>query len=280
MSKAKELFDAGQLQAAIEEVTREVKANPTDMARRTFLFGLLCFAGEWDRAEKQLDVIGSQDPQSDLGARIYRQNIAAERKREQALTGKGFPNFMLEPPSYVALQLKALGQIGAGDFNEARSLLDRAAEDCPVLSGTLDGEPFQHFRDADDLINFVLEVILQGEYIWLPFEQIRSIEIFPPTHLRDLIWTQARIQTIGGADGAAGAFTGEVFIPVLYANSHQQENDQARLGRMTDWRRLSDEVYTGVGQRLFLVGEQDKAMLEIQAIDFELSAPVTNQQAG
>jgi type VI secretion system protein ImpE len=280
MSKAKDLFDAGQLQAAIEEVTREVKANPTDMARRTFLFGLLCFAGEWDRAEKQLDVIGDQDPQSDLGARIYRQNIAAERKREHVLTGKGFPNFMLEPPSYVALQLKALGQIGAGDFTEARSLLDRAAEDCPVLNGTLDGEPFQHFRDADDLINFVLEVILQGEYIWLPFEQIRSIEMFPPTHLRDLIWTQARIQTTGGADGDAGAFTGEVFIPVLYANSHQQENDQARLGRMTDWRRLGDEVYTGVGQRLFLVGEEDKAMLEIKAIDFELSASVTNQPAG
>lgn len=88
MAMAKELFDAGQLQAAIEEITREVKANPTDMARRAFLFGLLCFAGEWDRAEKQLDVMGHQDARTDIGARIYRQNIAAERKREQALMGK------------------------------------------------------------------------------------------------------------------------------------------------------------------------------------------------
>src|SRR5262249_56600111 len=167
MATAKELFDAGQLRAAIEEVTREVKANPTDTARRTFLFELLCFAGEWDRAEKQLDVIGDQDAQSDIGARIYRQNIAAERKREQALNGKGFPKFILEPPSYVALQLKALGQIGAGDFAEARALLDRAAEESPALNGTLDGESFQNFKNADDLINSVMEVFLQGEDVWL-----------------------------------------------------------------------------------------------------------------
>jgi type VI secretion system protein ImpE len=268
MSTAKELFDAGKLQAAIDEVTREVKANPTDTARRTFLFELLCFAGEWDRAEKQLDVIGNQDPQSDIGARLYRQNIAAERKREQTLAGKGFPNFMLEPPSYVALQLKALAQIGAGAFTEARALLDLAADECPGLSGTLDGEPFQHFRDADDLINCVMEVLLHGEYIWIPFEQIRSIEFFTPTHLRDLIWTQARIQTIDGVNGATESFTGEVFIPVLYCNSHQQESDLARLGRMTDWRQIGDEIYTGVGQRLFLAGAEDKAMLEIRAVDF------------
>src|SRR5262245_38830291 len=182
MATAKELFDAGQLRAAIEEVTREVKANPTDTARRTFLFGLLCFAGEWDRAEKQLDVIGDQDPQSDLGARIYRQNIAAERKRQRTLAGNEFPDFILEAPAYIALQLKALAQIGAGDFSEARALLDRAAEESPVLTGTLDGEPFKNFRDADDLINCVMEVFLQGEYVWLPFEQIRSVEIVPPTH--------------------------------------------------------------------------------------------------
>jgi type VI secretion system protein ImpE len=272
MPTAKELFDSGKLQAAIEEVTREVKANPTDSSRRIFLFGLLCFAGEWDRAEKQLDVIGDQDPQSDIGARIYRQNIAAERKRARTLAGAEFPDFILEPPAYIALQLKALSQIGAGEFTEARNLLDRAAEESPALAGTLDGEPFQNFRDADDLINCVMEVFLQGEYIWLPFEQIRSIEIFPPTHLRDLIWAQARIQTTGGVskDKGGDAEPGdlEVFIPVLYANSHQDENDQARLGRMTDWRQLGDEVYTGIGQRLFLTGAEDKAILEIKTVEF------------
>src|SRR5262245_65501449 len=88
MATAKELFDAGQLQAAIDELTGEVKANPADMSRRVFFFGLLCFAGEWGCAEKQLDVLGLQEAQSELGARIMCQNIggAATQREEVGCT--------------------------------------------------------------------------------------------------------------------------------------------------------------------------------------------------
>ena len=58
MTQAKALFDAGELGRAVEELLREVNANPADTTRRTFLFEWLCFTGDWDRAEKQLDVIG------------------------------------------------------------------------------------------------------------------------------------------------------------------------------------------------------------------------------
>ena len=54
MDKAKELFAAGKLNEAIEELVREVKANPNDGATRTFLFELSCLAGDWERAERQL----------------------------------------------------------------------------------------------------------------------------------------------------------------------------------------------------------------------------------
>ena len=37
-TQAKALYDSGDLSEAIEEITREVKANPTDTARRAFLF--------------------------------------------------------------------------------------------------------------------------------------------------------------------------------------------------------------------------------------------------
>lgn len=53
--QAKELLDAGRLTAAIEQLGQEVKARPADTQRRTFLFELLCFAGEYDRAKRQLD---------------------------------------------------------------------------------------------------------------------------------------------------------------------------------------------------------------------------------
>ena len=50
-SEARTLYDSGQLEAAIESLIGSVKANPGDTLQRTFLFELLCFAGQWDRAE-------------------------------------------------------------------------------------------------------------------------------------------------------------------------------------------------------------------------------------
>jgi hypothetical protein len=58
---ARELFDAGKLNNAIEALGAELRERPTDLHRRTFLFELLCFAGNWDRADKQLDVLAGDD---------------------------------------------------------------------------------------------------------------------------------------------------------------------------------------------------------------------------
>ena len=54
MPTPKELLDSGNLKAAIEALTQEVREAPADPQKRTFLFELLAFAGEWDRAEKQI----------------------------------------------------------------------------------------------------------------------------------------------------------------------------------------------------------------------------------
>ena len=49
---ANELFQAGKLQEAIDTQIAQVKANPADQGKRLFLFELLAFAGELDRARR------------------------------------------------------------------------------------------------------------------------------------------------------------------------------------------------------------------------------------
>ena len=49
---AQSLFKAGRLGDAIGALSAELRDNPTDAQRRTFLFELLCFAGSFDRAEQ------------------------------------------------------------------------------------------------------------------------------------------------------------------------------------------------------------------------------------
>jgi type VI secretion system protein ImpE len=189
------MYAAGNLAGAIEEITREVKANPTDTARRSFLFELLCFAGEWDRAEKQLDVLAGQGATAEVGAKVYRNNLRAERERARLISEVSEPHFLAEPPAYVDMHLEALRQIRDGNTQAARDTLDRAEEERPALAGTLDGAAFEDLRDYDDRFAPVLEIIVSDKYTWLPFEQIKRIEVEPPEQLRDLIWARASIET-------------------------------------------------------------------------------------
>ena len=59
---ARELYQAGQLTEAVQALGAEIRENPTDTKRRTFLFELLSFAGDYDRALKQLDILAQQGP--------------------------------------------------------------------------------------------------------------------------------------------------------------------------------------------------------------------------
>jgi len=264
MATAKELFDQGQLGAAIEAVTAEVKANPTDLKPRTFLFELLCFAGDWDRAEKQIDVLAQQSMESAVGVHVYRDNIKAERERKRLFAEGAHPHFLVEPPAYIDVQLDAVGCLGRGDAAGARERLDRAEELRPALSGSWNGKAFGDFRDFNDLTGPVLELIVKDKYAWLPFEQIRRIEFDPPKKLRDLVWMPARIQ-------AADQTTGEVYVPTLYAGSSEHADERVRLARMTDWKPVGEDAYVGSGPRVFLADDQELSLLETRTV--ELSGP-------
>ena len=67
MYKRKPYLRAVSLAELFEQLTREVKSSPSNAELRIFLFELLCFDGDWDRAERQLDVIGHQSAQARVG---------------------------------------------------------------------------------------------------------------------------------------------------------------------------------------------------------------------
>ena len=87
---AKQLFDSGNLQEAISQLTADVKTSPLDLRNRIFLFELLCFAGDFQRAERQLDAVAqvSGDVKVELGVQVYRQILQAEDIRGKILQGE------------------------------------------------------------------------------------------------------------------------------------------------------------------------------------------------
>jgi type VI secretion system protein ImpE len=227
--KARELFKAGKLNEAIQAVSAELRDRPSDTQARTFLFELLCFAGEYDRAEKHLRILADSSKEAQLGAILYFSALHGERLRLEQFTG----DLPVNPPTQE-------------------------------FPGSLNGTPFQSIVDAEPRINARLELFAAGAYLWIPFEHIEAIELEAPRRLRDLLWAPALVRTGPGFEGRE---LGEVLIPVLYPRSFASGSDAVRLGRETHWQETNGEAIP-IGQKMFLVDGEEFPLLEVRKIEF------------
>lgn len=263
MKEATEHYRAGRLAEAITAAGAAVKAQPGDPAARTFLCELLCFAGDLERADKQLDALGDLQPETITTLAVFRQLIRGELARGDVFRQGRVPDFLegTAPSPETQLRLRAAVELRAGNGQAALALLEQAEEARVPVSGTCNGQPFDDWRDLNDLTASVLEVLTStGKYFWVPFDQIEQIEFRAPQRARDLLWRPVLLSVRGGPDG-------EVYLPVLYSGTAQESDDQARLGRITDWRGGDDAPNSGIGQRLFQFGEQVVPILELKQLE-------------
>jgi type VI secretion system protein ImpE len=264
---AKELYDAGNLSGAIEQLVQDVKSSPRDLRSRTFLFELLCFSGDLTRAERQLDAIAQMSGEltTETAVQVYRNALAAEKTRREFFTkGAGQPKFLVEPPPYAGLHIEALARLRDNRPQEVEHLLEESLHIRPPVKGQIDGAPFENLSDGDDLIGPFLELIVQKDYVWLPFEQIKEIQIQAPRTLRDLLWIPAKLESSQGPSG-------DVLVPVQYHGSSDHPNDLIKLGRMTDWTSIDQQFVRGIGQRILLADEGERPVLQMRKIEVSVT---------
>jgi type VI secretion system protein ImpE len=89
---------------------------------------------------------------------------------------------------------------------------------------------------------------------------VQTLEFHPPKRPRDLLWRRASMSVADGPDG-------EVYLPVVYATDDPM-TDALRLGRETDWRQVEPGPVRGIGQRLFIVGEDAVGIMDLGNIRF------------
>jgi len=218
----------------VKALTTEVRDDPTDPRRRTFLFELLCFAGDYSRAEKQLDVLSQGGPQSELGALFYRGALTADKTRQEMFEKQEYPK-------------------PVGDASALR------------VSGTINGKAFQNLTDSDHRIGTNLEVFVAGSYLWIPFSLLSSIHIEPPKRLRDLLWLPASVRTSAAFQGRE---LGEVLLPVLNPFSWRSADPAIRLGRATAWEEDGSAEAVPKGQKVLLADDEEWPLLELREIEF------------
>lgn len=240
----------------------EVKQKPTDVSSRLFLAELCCFAGAYDRAEKQLDVLSQQTTDAAVLIALFRQLLRGEVARHQVLSEGRAPEIVTPMTDAMRLQLEALTAHRSGDSVNAPQLVARIDETAPRAVGTCNNQAFEGVRDLDDRTACVLEVITStGKYYWTPWESIEYLYFDPPQRALDLLYRRTKISVIGGPEG-------EVFIPTRYVSPVEATSDELLLGRATQWLGDDGQFVQGVGLRTLLFGDRDMTILELETIDF------------
>jgi type VI secretion system protein ImpE len=107
--------------------------------------------------------------------------------------------------------------------------------------------------------------MIDGKYMWAPFERVSSIRMEPPNDLRDLIWAQSIIVWTNGGQTPA-------LIPSRYVGAENAEDDAMRMSRRTQWHAQTPETFIGQGQRMFATNSNEYPLLEIRELTLDSSA--------
>jgi type VI secretion system protein ImpE len=169
-----------------------------------------------------------------LGTVLYLSALHAEKTRKETFAKGDYPTH-------------------AGDAGEA-----------PV-TGTLNGKPFTTVLDADPRIGPRPECYAAGAYIWIPFKHIEEIEAQPPKRVRDLIWIPAIVRT---GPSFKAMELGEVLLPVLTWDASTDEDDNVKLGRVSEWYENDKGEVCPIGQKMFLVDGEELPILELRKLVF------------
>jgi type VI secretion system protein ImpE len=268
---AEQTLRDGNLDEALAQLQDQVRKDPSNAKYRTFLFQLLSVMGNWDRAINQLKVAGELDPGTLAMVQTYREAIRCEVLRADIFAGKHTPLFFGEPEAWMALMVEALNLTAQGKYPQSQEVRARAFETAPTTSGQIDGQPFEWIADADPRLGPILEVIINGQYYWVPIHQIQRILIDEPTDLRDAVWMPASFTWVNGGETVG-------LIPTRYPGSESTADAAIRLARKTEWAAYDAELYLGLGQRLLSTDNGDFPLMDIREITLNSATQQSTEQ--
>ena len=251
------------LSEELSELQKKIRADASNGKLRVHLFQLLCLMGDWQRALSQLQVCAQLDAKALPMAQAYREAIRCEMFRAEVFAGRRTPHVMGAPPPWIGGMIEALRLDNDPAQRSGAALLRSQALDAAKPAPcAVDDAACAWLMDGDSRLGPVCEVIANGQYYWLPFESCSAIKIEAPTDLRDLVWIPAEL--ILPNEGRVSAF-----IPARYpetvSTTHENGEDLKR-GKATSWLEQSEDVWFGLGQRVWMSDLGEHSILDTRSI--------------
>ncbi|GAB1261901.1 type VI secretion system accessory protein TagJ [Aurantivibrio plasticivorans] len=249
MSTAMELFNAGDLPGAIEAVNGEIRSQPNNVEARALLVELLCFSGDLERADKQLNTMLSLDPQTAFTVGTWRQLIRSAQTRNDVFEQGATPSVIDTPTKVISNALAILLAARTGESDNVQALIDENDTQSSQLEWVINEEEATLLRDADDVLGGITELLgSNGKYFWVDNAQIESLEFVEITRPLELLWRPVDIALSNGTHGQA-------FLPAIYHGSSDDADVGYSLGKKTDWVETNG-VVRGKGLRQWLVNDE------------------------
>ena len=264
------------LDAALARAEQGVRAQPTDVHSRWFLFELLCVLGHWERALKQLQTCATMDPSLDGTAQALRGLIRAERQRDEVFAGRQMPVPVVDLPDWMAGLARAIAANVSGDHDSADTLREAALAQAPEAGGRSNVGTFDWIADSDTRLGPVCELVTAGSYRWIAFADLLGVTIEAPTRLLDLVWASAQFTLRSGGGGGTDTSTGTAlkgYLPVRYPGS-SAASDALRLSRETLWRDVGTTGVFATGQKTWMTDAGDWSLLDLRELRFTSASPM------
>lgn len=253
---------SSDLVAAVEGAKQDVRKAPRDPRMRTFLFQLFCVTGEWDRALTQLQVVRDLDPKADAMVTTYQAAIRCEILRDKVFRGQRSPTVFGDPGDWVPLLIEATRLLAAGDFERAAELRDTAFDKAPATPAMLDETEAEWVADLDPRLGPIVEAIIEGRYMWIPYARIKTMRIEPPADLRDQVWMPAHFTWTNDGETVA-------LIPTRYPGSAASTDPLVQLARKTDWIEPDPAWSIPIGQRMLATDAGETALMDLRKLTIQ-----------
>ncbi|MBL8747751.1 MAG: hypothetical protein JNK78_01220 [Planctomycetes bacterium] len=259
------LFQQSRLDEAIASLSNQLRQQPADLDLRYAMAGLVAFAGDFDRALVHLDFIAAENPALATAVAMYTSSMHAEEERRRIYATGHVPGTDRENEQAVKRRVQLRQQLRAGDAGAAATTMATIAAE-PVANAAVDGAGVAaaRFADMDEGFGAVLEIFVGGRCLWVPTQNLRSLEFVAPRGLLDLLWAQCAITTTAGVRYSA-------HLPVLYHGTHARSDAQVRCGHKTEWHDELGVAFRGYGARVFTVGDREVGILELRKVQFAAS---------
>lgn len=253
MPTISQLLAEGQLRDALIAQEQLVQADPRSPENNLLLHELQFLSGHFSQAATSLEFIHSHDADWPAMAQFLMLQLQAARLRERGIRTR----LQNKAPAHLLHRWRA-ACLRDKDPLRAIHNVDRADEKSPRITGFIDGREFEGLRDTDDRFGSILEVFLDGNYAWIPFEQLRRVRWKPAESTLEMAYRPALITWVDRTEQA-------VVLPMVYPNSASFDGAFA-LGQDTDWPEANGLV-CGIGARIWMIGEDEVRVTDCSELE-------------